>query len=286
MRESLPPSTHQEDLGSVRKLLSRRNFLKVAGLGLVGGAVGVSIPPIYEGLSNTFNRETLEKGIKDLEEELSSTYGISIRVWTKPEQNWPTGEIKESLKEKSLYRAHKSLVDLKNALAFYPATLITNNLKGIEIVYSVRPATEGEVAGEATPEAYTSFGGSIVIRAGYQSALSYDAAFGEVLDAYVLHHEIAHALTSDLPKNEWEALHPNVEYVGNEWVQLRQNKPKGFASPYGAHSVDEDIATVAELLFADPKEVEQLTQSDPILKDKLEYLKRWYEKKSGGEMKF
>ena len=275
---------HEENFGVSDRHTSRRKFLKAAGLGLVGAAAGASFPSIYEGVWDTLGKEGLEKSIKALETELSNKYEIRIAVWEADYNDRPTGTIKESLKERSLYRAYKSLLTLKDVLECYPPDLINKHISGIEIVHAVRSGYEGVIAEGATPEAVTSFGGNITIRAGYQSSMSYKAIFGEALDANVLHHEISHTLTQGIPEEEWKKLHPDVQYVDNEWTKLRRNKPKGFALAYSAKSVQEDIATTAELLFANPREVEALVEHDEILHAKVEYLKKWYEMKSGGVM--
>ena len=287
--ESAPELTgdsdiHEESLDVSDRHISRRKFLKAAGLGLVGAAVGASFPSIYEGAWNTLGKEGLDKSIKELETELSNKYGIRIAVWEADPNDRPTGTIRESLKERSLYRAYKSLLTLRDVLECYPPKLIKEHINGIEIVHSVQSGYEGVIAKGATPEAMTSFGGNITIRAGYQSSVSYKAMFGEALDANVLHHEISHTLTRGIPGEEWKKLHPDVQYVDNEWTKLRRNKPKGFALAYSAKSVQEDIATTAELLFANPREVEALVEHDEILHAKVEYLKKWYEMKSGGVM--
>jgi hypothetical protein len=268
------------------KDISRRDFLKIAGIGLVEAGIGLSFPAFYEKAQNIIEKEDLEKQIKDLEKELSDKYGILIRVWEPNEQDRPSGIIRESLKKYSIYRAYKSLLSLKSTLGCYPPNLIKKNVGGIEIVHSVKPSIEGIVAEGATPEAVTSFGGNITIKAGDQDAFSYKAIFGEVLEPRILHHELAHLLTYGISKEEWMKLHPGVNYVDNEWVKLKKEKLKGFVLPYGAKSIDEDIATVAELLFINPKEIERLVKEDDILLKKFNYLKKWYTAKSNGEMKF
>ena len=70
---------HEESFEVSDRPISRRKFLKVAGLGLAGAAVGSSFPAIYEGVRNTLDKEELEKSIKGLEAELSNKYGIRIR---------------------------------------------------------------------------------------------------------------------------------------------------------------------------------------------------------------
>ena len=121
------------------------------------------------------------------------------------------------------------MLTLKDVLECYPADLIGKNISGIEIVHAVKSSYEGVIAEGATPEAMTSFGGNITIRAGYQSPMSYKAIFGEILDAYVLHHEIAHTLTRGIPAEEWKKLHPGIQYVGNEWTTLKGKKPVSLA---------------------------------------------------------
>lgn len=284
------PTSESKGKSNSHKPVSRRKFLKATGLGLAGAIVSVSVPSIYEGVENTVNKEELERNIEALEKELSQKYGVEIKVWHEPKNDGPeggrsTGLIKESLKERSLYRSYKSLISLKKVLEHYPPDLIKNNVSGIEIVHALKPDFPGQVAEGATPEAVTSFGGQITIRAGYQSALSYKATFGDNLDANVLHHEIAHALTENITDEEWKGLYPDAQYVGNDWKKIK-DRPQGFAMQYGAKSLREDIATTAELLFTNPGVVEQLTKNDAVLRAKVEFLKNWYQTQSNGKIRF
>ena len=80
-------------------------------------------------------------------------------------------------------------------------------------------------------------------------------------------------------------IHPDAKYVGNGWVAFKKTKkPKGFAMPYSTRSLDEDIATTAELLFENPNDIKSTIANDDILQSKVRYLQKWYEAKSGGEI--
>lgn len=272
------------------EIYHRRKLLKAAGLGLVGVVAGTFFPSIYESVESVAKKKELEISIDKLEKELSEKYRIEIKLWHEPQDGGPEGErptglIKKSLKSRSLYRSCKSLVSLKKVLEHYPPSLIHGSISGIEIVYAVRPSSQGEVADGTTPEAVTSFGGHIIIRAGYQSPMSYEATFCDNLDANVLHHEVAHALTRDIVEEEWKKLDSSAQYVGNDWKRIK-GRPKGFAMPYGAKSCSEDIATTAELLFTNPGEVERLTKDDGVLRAKIEFLRNRYQIKGGGKIKF
>lgn len=276
---------HEEIFDAADNNISRRKFLKIAGLGIAGAVAGISFPSIYENAINTIEKEDLEKSIKELEAELSLKYGIRIEVWEKNPNDRPTGIIRESLNERSPFRAYRSLLTLKEVLECYPEKLIKERVSGIEIVHAVRSSYPDVIPEGATPEASTSFGGTITIRAGYQSSMSYKAIFGDILDANVLHHEIAHTFTDDIPLNDWKNIHPHAEYMGNEWISFKKKgKPKGFALPYSTKSIDEDIATTAELLFANPSELNSIITDDEILQAKVQYLKKWYKTISDGEM--
>ena len=278
-------NVREEHLEIQRGVLSRRKFLKATGLGIAGMLGGVLLPSIYEGSRNMLEKKEIEKLIADLEMELSEKYGIFVRAWKRAKDDpgdRPTGIIRESLKERSPLRAYNSLLNLKEGLEHYPPNLIRSRVSGIEIVYSVKSAYANEVG---TQEAVTSFGGNITIRAGHQSFMSYKAAFGEVLDKNVFHHEIAHVLTDRITKEDWIKLHPSAQYVGKEWVKL-EKRPEGFAIKYGAKSWDEDIATIAELLFSNKREVDELTKGDDILNTKIEFVKNYYEKLANGKIKF
>lgn len=278
-------NVHEEHLEVQRGAWSRRKFLKATGLGIAGALGAAAFPYIYEGSRNMLKKEEIEKSIADLENELSEKYGIFVRVWKRAKDDpgdRPTGTIRESLKERSPLRAYNSLLNLKEGLEHYPPDLIRSRVSGIEIVYSVKNAYADAVG---TQEAVTSFGGNITIRAGHQSPMSYKAAFGEVLDKNVLHHELAHVLTDRITKEDWIKLHPGAQYLGEEWIGL-EKRPEGFALKYGAKSWVEDVATIAELLFSDKREVDELTKNDAILRSKVEFVKNYYEKLANGKIKF
>lgn len=276
---------HEENFEIPRGDMTRRKFLKAIGLGIAGALGGAALPSIYEGSRNILEREEIEKLIEDLEKELSGKYGIFVRAWKRANEDpgdRPTGIIRESLKERSPLRAYNGLLNLMEGLEHYPPDLIRSRVSGIEIVYSVKDSYADEVG---TQQAVTSFGGNITIRAGHQSPMSYKATFGEVLDKNVFHHELAHVLTDRIAKEEWMSLHPDAQYIGKEWIKLRK-RPEGFAVNYGAKSWQEDVATIAELLFSNKREVDELTRNDDILRAKVEFVKNYYEKLANGKIKF
>lgn len=278
------PNVHEEHFEIPRGNMTRRKFLKAIGLGIAGAIGGTALPSIYEGSRNALEKEEIEKSIAYLEKELSDKYGIFVRAWKKAKDDpgdRPTGIIKESLKERPL-RAYNSLLNLKEGLEHYPPDLIRSRVSGIEIVYSVKDAYADE---PGTQEAVTSFGGNITIRAGHQSLMSYKAAFGEVLDKNVFHHELAHVFTDKITKEDWMKLHPGAQYIGRRWIK-QEKRPLGFAMKYGAKSWDEDVATIAELLFSNKREVDELIKKDDILRTKIEFIKNYYEKLADGKIKF
>jgi hypothetical protein len=265
------PLLVEEDLRFLN--LSKRDFLKGVGLGIIGVGTAAAFPAVYEGIWNSLGKEALENSINDLERELSEIYGIPIKVWERAEGEPPGTLVNKSLQEYSLYRALKSLECVKEVLDFYPPEVIRDNVNGIDIVYSVRGQGDDE---SMVSEAITSFSGQITIRAGHQSMFSYRAIFGEVLDIETLHHEIAHDLTRDITEEDWLKLHPNANYIGSEWTRALKDRPEGFVSSYGSVSFKEDIATISALLISRPEQAAQLAQEDEVLRRKMEYLRNWY----------
>lgn len=258
--------------------MSRRKFLKTIGAGVAAAGTGISFPAMYEGVRNELEKEELTIEIKKLETELTAKYGIRIKIWEQNPNDRPTGTIRKSLKDHSLLRSYRSLQSLAEALDHYPPQLIKDHISGIDIVYDVKSAY-ADPSENIDQQAVTSFGGHITIEAGNQSPISYTAAFGETLEQKILHHEIAHTLTSDLLKEEWRKIHTTANYVGDSWTDFRDDKPKGFALPYATKNIDEDIATTAELLFIDSDELQEIIKDDAVLKSKVDFLRDWYDKK-------
>ena len=113
-----------------------------------------------------------------------------------------------------------------------------------------------------------------------------------------IHHELAHIFI-EWPVNSWKVSRTesflsawnekfgryNELNMDPNWKQKAlsgKGRPNGFASYYGTTSEEEDRATVAQTLFNG--DAAKLQRGDPVIREKIQYMKRFYFVSSGGLM--
>lgn len=248
----------------------------------LSGAVAFG-PHIYVTSQDCLRGKEIEKNISHLEQTLSDTYDIEIDVLVEPSEGFcgrPMPIQKSSLKSHSLYMSLKALEGLEKAMSYYPKELLQKHLRKVEIVRAYKSSTKEIEMQGGTPIANMSWWGGMSISAGRNEFLRYHrAVFGTIFEEESFHHEIAHELTSKIPKEEWRALHPGAVYNPSTWKAL-PSTPSGFFNKYSTHSIGEDIASTVELLYN--KDYNQRISNDAVLRKKAEYLKNWYLKISDG----
>lgn len=118
-------------------------------------------------------------------------------------------------------------------------------------------------------------------------------------------HELQHFYNSRPPRPwptvdpEWDALNPGngKEYTitapklsfnffdPSSWdVLFRPERPPGFVELYGMMNEDEDQATIAQVMMNDPNNLAILTGNDPVLKKKVDLLKKRFKAATNGKM--
>jgi hypothetical protein len=252
----------------------------VTGAGIVGAlAFG---PHIYVTGQDCLRGKEIERNISHLEQTLSNTYNIEVSVWAEPPDGFGRLQppLNSSLRSHSPYMSLKALEGLEEAMRYYPKKLLQKHIRKIEIIRAYKSSTEEIEKQGATPIANMTWWGGMSISAGRDEWLRYhNAVFGTIFEAGSFHHELAHELTRDIPKEEWRALHPDAVYNPSTWKAL-PSTPPGFFNKYSTHSVEDDIASAVELLYS--KGYNKKIFSDAILRKKAEYLKKWYFKISDG----
>lgn len=286
-------SDHQPETANESQETTRRSFLR--SLLSAGAATAIFGPKVWEEGWNKFGAKDLERGIENVEQELSDKYGIPIKVWVEEERAIQQYYSVESLKKESLYLSYKGLLSLKKSLIPYPPDFLRQTVSRIELVYKLEEDDDRSRLGAM-------LNGELTITAGRGSMTeTHKAVLGSLIEPSNVHHEIAHTITHAIPQEEWKALHQDAEYLGEDWRKL-ERCPSGFARRYSTKSIYEDMATVVELLFSGmdvsqnkndfelAEELlfsfseEQRVKNDRILQSKIDYIKRWYEQETAGKM--
>lgn len=115
-----------------------------------------------------------------------------------------------------------------------------------------------------------------------------------------LHHELLHRaddveITRSLvgflqilkSACKWNWLNPSYAYIGERFWDgdyYYDTPAKGFARIYGTRNIDEDRATVAELLMIEPDRARIKCDIDPIFEKKVHSIMRDFKRRSSGLM--
>ncbi|KYK26042.1 hypothetical protein AYK26_01180 [Euryarchaeota archaeon SM23-78] len=257
---------------------AKRHKGKIITGTILAGALAFG-PHLYVTSQDCLRRGKIENNITQLEQTLSDTYHLEIDVWSEPTlvgfgRPSPPLIKKSGLRSHSPYMSLKALEGLEEAMRYYPKELLQKHLQKVEIVRAYTYSTEEIMKQGATPVAYVTFWGGMSISAGRDEWLRYHhAVLGTIFENKSFHHELAHILTQDIPKEEWRALHPDAVYNSSTWKSL-PSTPPGFFNNYCTHSIGEDIAGTVELLYSN--DYKRRIDSDTVLRKKSEYLKKWY----------
>ena len=112
-----------------------------------------------------------------------------------------------------------------------------------------------------------------------------DLNFNEIFFERVMHHEVFHIIYDSYKKekldNEWKNINDSkFEYAKCSTCSKRLNlslieKSKGFVTEYSMSTASEDMAEVFSFLMVNKKKIEKQSLKDPILKDKISFIKKY-----------
>jgi len=112
-----------------------------------------------------------------------------------------------------------------------------------------------------------------------------DLNFNEIFFERVMHHEVFHIIYDSYKKekldNEWKNINDSkFEYAKCSTCSKRLNlslieKSKGFVTEYSMSTASEDMAEVFSFLMVSKKKIEKQSLKDPILKDKISFIKKY-----------
>ena len=112
-----------------------------------------------------------------------------------------------------------------------------------------------------------------------------DLNFNEIFFERVIHHEVFHIIYDSYKKekldNEWKNINDSkFEYAKCSTCSKRLNlslieKSKGFVTEYSMSTASEDMAEVFSFLMVSKKKIEKQSLKDPILKDKISFIKKY-----------
>ena len=219
-----------------------------------------------------------------MKQEIKKRYGVRATVSVGEFPLKDTAQRSELFTEEiaSLYLQYKALEGLQSVLLAYPPELIAKHVEEIRVGNEVRMKN---ILRDEPVGGTVDYNKKLVAVSLIPLVSTHLALLGNSPDHRTVHHEIAHLIGGKIPRAEWEALHPGVEYDPYlSRALIDKDGPPGFTRGYGMTSYGEDIATVAEVMFTPHAGSYGKLTEDAILKRKFEYLKKWYEKESNGLM--
>jgi hypothetical protein len=267
---------------------NRREFggvvRKAVEYGSVGGTLATFFgPPAVEAWWNTGGREHTRERIRLLRELIQARYGVVVQVDFGEDLTHTIEDPGFDVKMHAMRSAwiqERALDRLRRILEKYPPELIKGRVTEIYLANSFETTsdTDGQHTALGRAGSEESRGKLVITVPNLFQA--HFAVFDRALSAHISHHEIAHALTFDIPEEAWRSLNNadfNYSAFGLWRLTEEDQVPQGFTDPYALAGYEEDIAQVAALIFSENQgHTRETLDKDPILKRKADFIKAWY----------
>jgi len=206
--------------------------------------------------------------------DIVETYGISVNTDTDSKDFFPEDWLKapENAKAQKISANEMKRFPkiLEKALSKYPRSVISNNIKSINLAKSISFYGADYGATNANGIIYLTSSGEKDGFTDYEIEASF-------------HHEFSHMLKRDydFPSKDWNACNPKgFKYRGSGVDSIKSGTDsqkgskkmfvKGFLTEYATSNQNEDVATFSEWIFTKPADFKQVMKEYPKIKEKFE----------------